>query len=554
MNFVFEKFFEFAKQNPGLTLTNVAMSMTFPIDDILLPYLSGKIVTRVQAKKPYHGYLITLIVVMIIMQFFNTSIYWHDAKFLPLLQNYIRNNMFQNIVKHYQSHPTISDLRTGEMMSRLVKIPIITIEFFERTKNYILPYIISFCVTSAYLIYFNPVIGILLAVTGFIVAYIITTSPNVCAQKAHRQEESLAKLDEETEDVLRNLPNVYTNGTVDKEASRIDTVAQAYIEAYRGTTWCTMKLKAFAVGILSCALVFFGVYSYRSIKNNTLPIGVFVTIFMVITQWYMSFGWLTSNIRDIVMDWGILTSYAHMLKQNNELAKVVPKEPPLQSMVPNRGLYVDNVSYMVPGRPTPIINKLTLYVQPNERVAIVGTVGSGKSTLLKIIARLALPTTGHVYIDGLQLAAIPPEEARNLVGYVQQHPTLFNRSIYDNVLYGIENKVDERAVDILVERLGLQTAFDNLEHGLDTLVGKNGSILSGGQRQLVQLMRLMLTDPKIVVMDEVTASLDSETKQRLFKLLDLALKGKTVVMVTHDEHLVKQATRVVNIDDLQSPW
>jgi ABC-type multidrug transport system fused ATPase/permease subunit len=563
MNFVFEKFLEFARLNPGLTATNVMMSLTFPIDDILVPYLSGKIVTLVQGKKPFKSYLIALIAVMVIMQVFYTAIFWHDALFFPKLQNYIRHTMFDDIVKHYQTNPSLSDLRTGEMMSRLVKIPLITVEFFERTKNYIIPYIVSFTVICVYITYSTPVIGITVFLCGLIVSYLITTSPQFCAQRARQQEESLAKLDEETEDILRNLPNVYTSGSVDKELAYMDNVAQKYTDTFKSTTMCSMKVKTMAVLVLSAMLIFFGTYSYINIRNGKLSIGIFVTIFMAITQWYATFGWLTSNIRDIVMEWGVLTSHMQMLNQNNPVVSKTPTTTktttttqsslPIPNIVPKKGLYVDRVTYIVPGRPTPILNNMSLYVQPNERVAIIGQVGSGKTTLLKIIARLALPSTGDVYVNGLQLSSIPPQEARKLVGYVQQHPILFNRSIYDNVIYGNEAHVDKQAVDILMKRLGLQDAFDNLEHGLDTSVGKNGSVLSGGQRQLVQLMRMMLTDPQIVVMDEVTASLDSNTKNKLFNLLDIALVGKTVIMVTHDEQLMKKATRIVNIDELQSP-
>lgn len=552
MNFVFDRFLEFAKLNPVLTTTNILMSITFPVDDILIPYLSGKIVTFAQGKKPFKKYLIALILVMTLMQVFYVSIYYHDAMMLPKLQNYIRETMFTEIIKYYQVNPSVGDLRTGEMMSRMVKIPLVTIEYFERMKNYLIPYMLSFSVTSAYIAYKDLTIGVVMFISGLLVAFLIASSPSMCARGAHDQEEKLAKLDEETEDILRNLPTVYTTNMARKEIDTMVKLGTKYQESYMDTTICTMKVKLMASIVLSIMLVTFGYSSYHRIKSGKLSVGLFVTIFMVITQWYTSLGWLSGNIRDIVMEWGILTAHSQMLKQNNMAAvKAMAQQTRLpRRPIPTSGLYVDRVSYMVDGRSAPILDRVSLHVRPNERVAIVGRVGSGKSTLLKIIARLATPSSGSVYINGRALSQIPMDETKRIVGYVQQHPTLFNRSIYDNISYGTEDRVTKDIVDALVERLGLKDVFDNLDNGLNTLVGKNGSSLSGGQRQLVQMMRMMLMDPEIVVMDEVTASLDNDTKKRLFGIFDIALKGKTVIMVTHDDHLMKQATRIVDIKDM----
>lgn len=521
----YTKFFQFAKQHPILTLTNLSMSLTFPIDDILIPYISGKIVTLVQKRRDFKPYLIVLIGTMVTMQFFYTATFLHDAYFLPALQNFIRQDMFKDIIEHYKLNPSASDLQTGEMLARLVKIPLVTVEFLERIKNSVLPYSISFAIICGYIISKNKPIGIALFLSGILTAYLISTSPIMCASKAHRQEESIERLEEETEDVLRNLPIVYTSGTIDRELTRVSVLAKEYAVTFKDTTQCSVRIKFIAVLALSAMLIFFGIYSYRGLKNNTLEIGLFVTIFMAMTQWYTTLGYLTSNIRDIIMEWGILQSHSRSLPGINAKhpLNIVNAKSPSR---PSNGLYIDHITYRVPNRADPIINDFTMTVSPNERILITGPIGCGKSTLLKIIAGILTPTSGAVYLDGHPMSS-------DKIGYIQQFPLLFNRSIYENVLYG--SAINDRdRVDIMVQQLGLTDAFANLSNGLDTRVGKNGSRLSGGQRHLVQVMRMMIKDPPVILMDEVTASLDQDTKNKLYHVLDIALKGKIAIIVSHD--------------------
>jgi ABC-type multidrug transport system fused ATPase/permease subunit len=291
-----------------------------------------------------------------------------------------------------------------------------------------------------------------------------------------------------------------------------------------------------AIVVLSIMLIYFVHYSYTRINSGKMAVGMFVTIFMTMTQWFNTMGWLASNMKTIVIEYGIVSAYAKLLTHRSQNNMIAPMPTP-----PKTGLYLHKVSYYIQGRTMPILSGIDLHIHPNERIALIGSIGSGKTTLLKIIAHLKTPTHGHIYFNGHQLAATS-------VGYVPQTPTLFDRTLYENIVYGVDG-VTTADIDAIISALGLTEAFDNLENGLNTVVGKNGSVLSGGQRQLVQLMRVMLMDPPILVLDEVTASLDVETKKKLFKVLDILMKDKTVIMVTHDEHLMSQATRIVKLDE-----
>lgn len=536
MDFVFKKFVEFAKINPGLTATNMLLSMTFPIDDILFPYLSGKIVTSLQERKPYLGLLIFFVILLICMQLFYTTASWHDTKLIPRLHNYIRDSMFKDVITQYKTFQHDSDLRLGEMMSRFVKIPENTVLLYELAKNYMLPYFVSFLVTAGYITYMEPPLGVVMFFSGIIVMYLIASSPKQCMKSTTAQESSLAKFDEQTEDVLRNLHIVYTSDTLDKELERVSHIGDSYRTTYRTTARCVIVARFVAILVLAVMLVYFVYYIYTHINNKSMKIGTFVTIFFVITQWFSTLSWLSSNMKTIVIEYGIVSAYAKLLTHTGQTNKVPHINSP-----PKDGLYLHNVSYFIPGRHAPILHDINLHIGPTERVAIIGSIGSGKTTLLKLIAQLKSPTHGHIYFNGKPITS-------DMVGYVPQTPTLFDRTLYENIVYGVKG-VSLKDVEALVEALGLTEAFDNLEHGLETVVGKNGSVLSGGQRQLVQLMRVMLLNHPILVLDEVTASLDVQTKQRLFRVLDILMKEKMVIMVTHDEHLMEQASRLIKLEN-----
>jgi ATP-binding cassette subfamily B protein len=187
-----------------------------------------------------------------------------------------------------------------------------------------------------------------------------------------------------------------------------------------------------------------------------------------------------------------------------------------------------------------------VFFNPGETTILMGDIGSGKSTILKLLMRFYLPQEGDMFIDGKWYADLTTYQIRRNIGYVQQTPILFNRSVYENIKYGNPNITNDN-IDQVVHELGIQKEFSNLEDGLNTTVGKNGSKLSGGQKQLVMTLRILLQNPDYLFLDEPTASMDTKTKEVLFYMLDKIMeKGKkTVIMITHDPYLLKKADRKI---------
>jgi ATP-binding cassette subfamily C protein LapB len=201
-----------------------------------------------------------------------------------------------------------------------------------------------------------------------------------------------------------------------------------------------------------------------------------------------------------------------------------------------------------------ILDGITLGVKKGEKVLIEGRIGTGKSTLMKLILRYKRSTSGALYLNGRPYSEIDVDELRSKIGYVPQGTILFNRSIYENIVYGNEGKYSISQIQQLVEGLDLSHIFDRFDNGLMTSVGKNGSSLSGGQRQIVWILRVLLQDPDVLLLDEPTASIDEDTKDIVYKLLNNLMDSRTVIMVTHDKTLEEQATRILYIQDGRITW
>lgn len=194
-----------------------------------------------------------------------------------------------------------------------------------------------------------------------------------------------------------------------------------------------------------------------------------------------------------------------------------------------------------------VLKNLTLKFEPGERVAILGRIGSGKSTVLRLLAGLYQPTEGMVEVDGLDLRQVDPADFRAKVGFVSQEPRLFKGTLRENVLMG-RVSVDAARLNEVARVTGLDRVVASHPQGWELPVGEMGSLLSGGQRQLVALARCLVTQPQILLMDEPTSSMDAQSEIMFLRQLNEALGSRTVVMVTHRPAVLELAQRVVVVD------
>lgn len=182
--------------------------------------------------------------------------------------------------------------------------------------------------------------------------------------------------------------------------------------------------------------------------------------------------------------------------------------------------------------PPKILDSVSFKIKPLDRVAIIGTNGSGKSTIIKLLSGFFKPTEGQILFDGEDSRNIDREYLRSKLSIVSQKVVLFNRSVIDNICYAT-NTPKEEVIKIL-DRLKIMNVFKKLPQGLDTMAGARGEKLSGGQRQIIYLLRSYLSNKPITIMDEPTAAVDAFHKTYVLQMINEMSKKTTLIVVTHD--------------------
>lgn len=191
-----------------------------------------------------------------------------------------------------------------------------------------------------------------------------------------------------------------------------------------------------------------------------------------------------------------------------------------------------------------VFSGLSLSIPAGQRVGLVGLSGSGKSTFVSLLLRLYDPQSGKVCIDGHDLHSMTQDSLHRQVGLIPQDPTLFHRSLRENIRYG-RPEASDAEVELAARRAHAHDFIAALPEGYDALVGERGVKLSGGQRQRIAIARVMLKDAPVLVLDEATASLDSLTEQSIQAALDDAMQGKTVVVIAHRLSTIAHLDRIL---------
>lgn len=223
-----------------------------------------------------------------------------------------------------------------------------------------------------------------------------------------------------------------------------------------------------------------------------------------------------------------------------------PEQPVKMDRVRGR-VELENVSFTYPDRRGAVLEGVSLAAEPGQVVALVGPSGAGKSTLVSLISRFFDPQEGRITLDGVNVRDLGIAYLRSQIGWVPQETQLFSGSIADNIRYG---RPDASAAEVAAAARAANAAefIEATQHGYETLVGERGVKLSGGQRQRVAIARALLKDPRILVLDEATSSLDSESEALVQAALEVLMRGRTTFVIAHRLATVLGADVIIVLD------
>jgi ATP-binding cassette subfamily B protein/subfamily B ATP-binding cassette protein MsbA len=223
-----------------------------------------------------------------------------------------------------------------------------------------------------------------------------------------------------------------------------------------------------------------------------------------------------------------------------------PEAPDLPSI--GGEVQFEDVYFHYVDDPSIVLEGINLHVQPGETVALVGKTGAGKTTLIKLVSRFHDPSSGRVLIDGHDLSEVTQQSLRNQMGIVLQDPYLFSGSVAENIRFGRLDATNEEVIEV-AKAVGAHEFITRLRSGYDTPVEEGGVVLSVGQRQLISFARALLANPRILILDEATSSVDTQTELVIQEALARLLEGRTAFVIAHRLSTIINAHRIVVVKD-----
>lgn len=275
-----------------------------------------------------------------------------------------------------------------------------------------------------------------------------------------------------------------------------------------------------------------------------LPVGTFVAFLLYTTMFVAPIEVIGQMVRTM----NRATSSAHRVFEVLDTEPEVRDAPEPVRLEPVHGrVTFENVTFGYDGV-RQVIRGMTFDVRPGELIGLVGPSGGGKTTIVNLIARFYDVTGGAIRVDGVDVRRLDSGHYRRQMGMVLQDPYLFHGTVLENIRYGLPEASLERVI-AAARAANAHDFICKLAHGYDTLVGERGHTLSGGERQRVSIARAILHDPRILILDEATSSVDTETEREIQEALERLIAGRTVFAIAHRLSTLRKASRVFVIED-----
>ncbi len=454
----------------------------------------------------------------------------------------LRNRMYQHLQALELAF--FDGQQTGQLMSRAT-VDLQAVRFFlGYGLIFIMQSLLTIVIAATVMFAVDPgLAAVSLAPMPFVI-WIAFRYGRLNRPATQEVQQRIAELTAEVEENVGGVRVVKAFAQEERQLLRFDgAVARVFDQSMVST-----RLRAFyapLIGFLPqlglAGLLFVG--GHQAI-NGSLDVGEFVAFYGYVLM-------LTSPMRMLGMALGMaqraVASGARVFELlDREPTLTAPAEP---TPLPSGGGRVElrDVTFGYDGA-EPVLRNVTLDVEPGRTVALVGPTGSGKTTLVMLVPRLYDPDEGAVLVDGVDVRRLDPAELRREVAVVSDDAFLFSAPLADNIAYARPD-ASEAAIMRAAERAGLSEVVEDLPDGLETLVGERGHTLSGGQRQRVAIARALLAEPRILILDDATSSVDATTENLIKSALAEVMKGRTTFVIAHRLSTIALADEVVVLED-----
>lgn len=477
-----------------------------------------------------------------------------DAFCTPYVMNALREMLMGNITRH--SHDYFHNRFSGELVNKINNLSTTYNNIlWERMMHGFIPAIAAIASSTILLASVDPYLSVILLsvvvcmilVIFFVGGYLGSASANLADKESDISGQLV--------DTITNISSVKNFAQHDHELHLLQKKQVPYVAAYkRSIKWQVIFWGAFDIFV--SALVIGSVwYLIENYSKGHLSAGdVAVAVLIAWDMWYRMahFSW---HLTQISGDLGRMESAL------NEFVRPVSVEDQPDAVIfsPRNG-HIDfkNVSFVY-DTGHKVFENFNLTIPSSQKIGVVGLSGAGKTTLCQLLLRNYDIQSGEIIVGGQDIAKVKQESLRKNIAVIPQDPTLFHRSLYENILYG---KPDATREEVMAASVAAQ-AHDFIlatQDGYETTVGERGVKLSGGQRQRIAIARAILKNAPILILDEATSALDSDTERLIQTALDAAMEGRTTIVVAHrlstlahlDRIIVMKGGQIIEDGNLQS--
>jgi ATP-binding cassette subfamily B protein len=360
---------------------------------------------------------------------------------------------------------------------------------------------------------------------------------------------SFAALTAKAQETLAGIRVVKAHVEEEGEYRAFLAIHEDYLEKNRAMIkiWSGMWPMLSLLGGIAAAIVLW--VGGSAVVSGKITLGELVAfqIYLAMLIWPMiSLGWVSNLFQRGAASMGRIRAVLELPAEDDV-------EPGLRATGPRDAatpaIELENICFRYPGTERDVLHGLTLTIRAGETVAVVGRTGSGKTTLLNLIARLYEPTAGLIRFEGRPTSVWPRGPQRRRLGIVPQETFLFSDTIRANVAFGFQENEAGPDVDAVVRRAGLAADLGQFPQGLDTLIGERGITLSGGQKQRTAISRAVITDPKILILDDALSAVDTYTEEEILSRLAGVMRSRRTIIVSHRVSTVRNADQILVLDD-----
>jgi ATP-binding cassette subfamily B protein len=503
-------------------LTTKTIALVGDVLDVLL--------TDINAGTIFSSEFNTLILRMVIFILiswaaFSMNIFiWADATFR--VQRDMRQEFYEVIQDHSMAFYDVND--SGVILSMgMNEINQIRMAIHPGFRM-LLSSLLTIIMTTVLLIQYDWIVGLVVALSFVIYLLIAWRYAAKVGPIRQKLASDLGDLSAISQEMFRGVEVVRAFDNHDKEIDKFNSKSLEYAEDMKREGYLSAFYWPALITIVVTAGAFaYGLWMVISSTGTAFTIGVLISILGLL---------ISLNRQNFMIPQRLILLQAG-LKNSQRLWNVMAFDDPLQQPEePKEGdwdkdIHFKNVNFKYPGTEKTVLKDITFTIPNGSKVALIGGPGSGKSTILKLLLRLYDPTEGLIEVDGTTLNSMHTNHVRSNVTMVEQDIFLFSDTLRANIAFAKPDASDEE-VKSAADRAQISQFIESLPNKYDTIIGERGVTLSGGQRQRIAIARALLSDPKLLLLDDSTSAVDIKTELRLRHAMDELMKGRTSIVVT----------------------